>query len=139
MTMHLLETWKRRWPEHLATNILDFLDPNNYKAIMFPHLNEVFSDRIDHFMAARNGEPVSRCKDEFPVYGLGLRADSHEFQCWIKHQQEPPTDPTVRRSMVCFHVFGRMHVYAGIGSGSKTLTPPPSLPCVTIAANRHPD
>lgn len=137
MATHPLEIWKERWPEHLATNILDFLDPSNYKAITFPHLNEVFSDRLDQFMNARSGEPVSRCDYDFPVHGLGLRADSQEFQCWAKHQQEPPTNPIVRRSMICSHVFDRMHVYAGIGSGSKTLTSPSSFPCVTIAANKH--
>ena len=131
-----LQIWKQQgvWKDnnHLALNILGLVDPNSEEARKYPHLHEVFSDRLDQSMSARDGDPVSKCHDDFPTLTNRYRADSHDFQrhhnnFFTEDYNGGTNDKTYRMNNMCHLLYDRMHPYAEIGSGSKFF-PPPLLP-----------
>lgn len=129
-----LQFWKQQnsWRDndHLALNILGLVEPNSDEAREYPHLHEVFSDRLDQSMSARDGDPISKCHDDFPTLTDRYRADSHEFQrhpnnFFTDEYDGPKNEKTYRMNNMCRLLYDRMHPYAEIGSGSKF--PPPPL------------
>lgn len=129
-----LQFWKQQdlWKEsnHLALNILGLVEPNSNEARQYPHLHEVFSDRLDQSMSARDGDPISKCHEDFPTLTKRYRADSHGFQCHLNNiftdgHSEDTDKKTYRLNNMCRLVYDRMHPYAEIGSGSKFFSSSP--------------
>lgn len=123
-----LQYWKQQgfWRDlnYLALHILGLVEPDSEEARQYPHLHDVFSDRLDQAMAARDGDPISKCEHDFATLTGRHRADTHEFQrhannVSILEHTGDVNEKEYRMDNMCQHLYSRMHPYAEIGSGSK--------------------